>query len=239
MHLWYLSVLFIFSLLMLPVFILLMSDFGSKVMNTFTGWVAFPGGIYVLAILIGILWKLIDPNGILGFDKFDWNLGVYLSWFLLGFIFISSQRLQGSIQNLRWVSLGLALVLTVMWFSGEQHDDLFSWAWILTFLGFGFRYLKMDNRFVRYANEAVLPFYILHQSVLLMVGYFTMGWAVADPIKWLVTAMLSLTIILVVYEYLVHRVNALRFLFGMKPLKKATQVAPASLPNIEGKLKSA
>ena len=59
------------------------------------------------------LWKLIDPDGILGFDKFNWNLGVYLSYFVFGFVIISSEKLQRSLQTWRWVSLVIAIAMSI------------------------------------------------------------------------------------------------------------------------------
>ena len=68
-----------------------------------------------------------------------------------------------------------------------------------------------------YANEAVLPFYILHQTVLLRIGYFVVQWDIPDLLKFLIISSSSFATIVVLYEYLVRRVNILRFLFGMKP----------------------
>jgi len=71
-----------------------------------------------------------------------------------------------------------------------------------------------------YTNEAVLPFYILHQTVILAVGYFVLQWAIPDVLEWAVVVVISFAIIMALYECLVRRFNLMRFLFGMKPLKK-------------------
>jgi hypothetical protein len=55
-----------------------------------------------------------------------------------------------------------------------------SWSWLLTFIGFANHHLNFSNRFLKYANEAVLPFYILHQTVIVVIGYFIKDW------KWAV-----------------------------------------------------
>jgi glucan biosynthesis protein C len=73
---------------------------------------------------------------------------------------------------------------------------------------------------VRYANEAVLPFYIMHQTVLLCVGYFVVQWAIPDLLKWLIIVLGSFGIIMALYELLVRRFNVLRVLFGMKPIAR-------------------
>ncbi len=225
MHLWYLLVLFGFSIVLLPLFMLLKSRIGSRVLGWVTKAVALPGGIYVLALLVVTAWKWIDPNGILGFDAFNWNLGVYMSFLLIGFIIMSSEKLQRSIVQLRWISLVLAIGMSVWFMLTNEHDDLAAWSVILAFLGFGMRYLNVNKPALKYASEAVLPFYILHQTVLLGVGYFVVQLAIPDLLKWAIIAIISLAVILGSYEYLVRRINVLRFLFGMKLLKKAPQAA--------------
>jgi surface polysaccharide O-acyltransferase-like enzyme len=85
------------------------------------------------------------------------------------------------------------------------------------------KYLTFRTPFLKYASEAVLAFYILHQTVLLGVGYFVVQWHIPDLAKWLIIFVSSFAIIMCLYEYLVRRNNVLRFLFGMKPIKAATQ----------------
>jgi len=76
--------------------------------------------------------------------------------------------------------------------------------------------LNFQNRFLAYANEAVLPFYILHQTVLLCVGYIIVRLDIPDALKFIVIGLSSFVIIMAVYEFLIRRVNVMRALFGMK-----------------------
>src|SRR5262249_25953239 len=85
---------------------------------------------------------------------------------------------------------------------------------------FGMQHLNFNSPRLRYANEAVLPFYVLHQSVLIELGYFVVRWPLPDGMKWLIIALTSFAIVMALYEFLVRRVRVLRFLFGMKPLHK-------------------
>jgi glucan biosynthesis protein C len=73
----------------------------------------------------------------------------------------------------------------------------------------------------------VLPFYILHQTVLVVVGYFVVQSSLPDLVKWLIIAPVSFLIVMGIYEYLVRRTNGLRFLFGLKPLRRSAQPVPA------------
>ena len=87
---------------------------------------------------------------------------------------------------------------------------------MLTFLGFAAHYLNFNNGFLKYANEAVLPFYIMHQTVIVSIGYFIRDWQLAVFPKYLFLAATSFITIMVLYEFIVKRVNVLRYLFGMK-----------------------
>jgi peptidoglycan/LPS O-acetylase OafA/YrhL len=93
---------------------------------------------------------------------------------------------------------------------------LIAWCWIIGLLGLGRRYLNFNRKFLAYANEAVLPFYILHHPVIYIVGYYVIQWNANIGLKFIVIAVTSFTIIMAVYELLIRRINVLRFLFGMR-----------------------
>ena len=78
---------------------------------------------------------------------------------------------------------------------------LLIWASILTILGFGMRHLTANHRALTYANEAVLPFYILHQPVILLIGFFVVPLALPIGLKYLIIAPLAFGITLGLYEF--------------------------------------
>lgn len=55
--------------------------------------------------------------------------------------------------------------------------------------------------------------------------FFVVQWPIPDLLKFVVIALTSFAIIMILYEFLVRRTTVLRFLFGMKPPK-----APAAQP---------
>ena len=57
------------------------------------------------------------------------------------------------------------------------------------------KYLAFDRPLLRSANEGVMPFYILHQAVLLCIGYFVMTWAINDAAKWVIVFISSFIVI--------------------------------------------
>ncbi len=92
-------------------------------------------------------------------------------------------------------------------------------TWIIFVLYVGARYLNFNNKVLAYGNEAVLPFYILHQTIILCVGWVVIGWNIGILPKYVIIVVASFGLIMVVYEGAVRRFNPIRFLFGMRPKK--------------------
>ena len=237
-HLWYLKLLFIFCLVSLPLFLWLKRGFGQRALARLGDWLARPGMAFLFAVPVILLRSLVNPDSIWGDD--GWGGGTiltHLCFFLSGFMIVSHVGLQNSIKRLRWLYLTLVSILLVVLFAlymsignptfgTMQYTLLFSlfglwsWCWVLAILGFGMRYLNLNKPILSHANETVLPFYILHQPVLLVIGYFIVQLAIPDFAKWMIIFVSSFAIIMVLYELTVRRFNVTRVLFGMKPLRK-------------------
>ncbi len=233
-HLWYLGMLFIFCMIFLPLFLWLKRGSGQAVLGRLGNILSSRGVIYLLALPTVLSLILTDGGSFLG--NTDWGGGSILShatFFLSGFLIISHGGLQRNIQRFRRLSLSLVVSLLVIMFSmfmvfGESSPGaliyvldralwgFWSWCWVLTILGYGMKHLSFNKPILPYANEAVLPFYILHQPVLLYVGYFVVQWAVPATLKFVLIDAISFTIIMALYELVVRKFNILRFLFGMK-----------------------
>jgi peptidoglycan/LPS O-acetylase OafA/YrhL len=96
------------------------------------------------------------------------------------------------------------------------------WMLILAILGFAKRHLNFSNRFLRLANEAVYPFYILHQTIIVAIGYYLVQWTLPIGVK--MTALLLLTVVslILLYGLLIRPFRLTRMLYGMK-FKKRTE----------------
>ena len=72
---------------------------------------------------------------------------------------------------------------------------LTSWGWALNVLYLAVKYLNVPNKWLAYGNETVMPFYLLHQPVIIVLAFFVVQWAsVGLWIKLLVVMLGSLTI---------------------------------------------
>ena len=240
-HLWYLWYLFLFSFMLYPL-LRWMKGNGSGLLSRLDGWLSKGGVVYILALPILILYLL--PSD---FPFMTMNGGypylMYLFFLLWGFVLVSDERLNECIRRLRWISLsvGMTLVIGFILVYNQIADPtvispiLFlagamrvfgGWICVLAFFGLGMQYLTVRTARLDYANEAVLPFYILHQTVIQAVAYFVLQWALPDTLEWAVIVIISFAIIMVLYEFLVRRLNVMRFLFGMKPVKRISIAQP-------------
>jgi hypothetical protein len=61
-----------------------------------------------------------------------------------------------------------------------------------------------------------MPFYILHQTVLVCIGYYLMTWQIHDAAKWVIVFTSSFIVIIALYMLFIRKFEFLRFVFGMK-----------------------
>jgi hypothetical protein len=244
LHLWYLEMLFLFSLIFLPLLLWLRQGTGRPLLAWLGNQLASPGGIYLLALPIIFILAAFKDNNILTITVFGgWSILASMFFFLNGFLLVSHERLYETIRRLRWLSLLAAIGLLFLYGIRENLLStpafgtpgytlmaalfgLVGWSWLLVILGFSAQHLRFPVRLLAYANEAVLPFYVLHQTVMITLGYLILRWAIPDLLKWAVITVSTFVVCIVLYEFLVRRINLLRFLFGMKPLPKQPALQP-------------
>jgi len=240
MHLWYLVLLFIFSLIALPL-LLSRNKAGNSLISKLANSFQKPWALLMLFVPLAAVSLLADVAG-LGFTRQmgGWDILSYLLFFIYGYLIFSNTQIQEVIKRYSTVALISAVVLSIgglyLQFGAQLTDSattwigisalmsLRAWLWIIALLGLGSRFLNFNNRYLGYANEAVLPFYILHQTIILIVGFFVVQLSMGIAPKYFIVVVISFTAIMAIYELLVRRINILRFLFGMR-LKKKPKLA--------------
>jgi len=237
LHLWFLLVLFLFSLVTLPLLLFLRGEGRSQFIQKMARLFENPSAILLWVLPLAVMEFSFHPEGLGLRDMGGWNIFVYLVYFLYGFLLASDERYRRTVEKHRVILLALALLTTIIGFYIKRSgvDPSFgslgylgisvfktfnSWVWVLSLLGIGSRYLTFRNRFLEYASMAVLPFYILHQSIIVVTGFFIINWSTPVFAKYLFLSMTSFAIIILIYEYVVRRLGFMRFLFGLKGQKK-------------------
>jgi glucans biosynthesis protein C len=228
-HLWFIIHLLVYSLIALPVMILLRRKPG----QVLTGWLAkavrVPGVIFLFALTL--FPALFVP------DMAGGNPLRYTVLLLLGYLLMSDVRFEQAIDRHKLVALilGPVVYLAFAYFNVTAWPalpallgrtlDLYAnvlapWFFLVAILGYGRRFLSFTNRRLEYAAQASYPVYILHQTVIVAVAFFVVQWQTGPAAKFVAIVVLSLLTSLLVYDALVRRVNVLRFLFGMKMQKR-------------------
>lgn len=253
LHLWYLEALFIFSVIALPLLLALRSRAGIRFTTALSETMKVPGVIFLLAIPIVTMEFIANSpalkntlNGLFHQRGFGgWSLLPYLAIFILGFLVASGRQTARAIESNRIVAVLLALAMFgIGYYSikirGLSDDSVGSalirgvlcWSGLIAFMGFAARHLRSSNRFLKYANDAVLPFYILHQTVILAIGVHVVRLDAPLWLEYLIIVISSFAVTVALYELLIKRVNVLRFLFGMKPRRPQLLPTPRLTPSI-------
>lgn len=168
-----------------------------------------------------------------------WKLPTYLAFFITAYVLACDPQFEQSIHKNRKVSvlvgtiLSLSQIILLVTVGAEALLSplpltyvtvsavyaLIGWCWVTAILGYGRKLLSFNHRFLAISNELVLPFYILHQTVIVAIAFYVVGWNLMVIEKYLIIALTSFAIICVLL-YPIRQTNVLRFLFGMRPRKE-------------------
>ena len=242
-HLWFIQMLILVSLFSLPLLLYLRSERGLRLIDRLAELSVRPGGIFLFVIPIAIVSVGLQWIPVIA-DRTWGDFLRYAAYFVIGYILASDDRFTESIKKHGWLCLVLWIVLFVGVGSlftfvldydtsgqGTGFSALFviwqitwsiiSWSAVVFILSLGAKHLRFTNKFLVYSNEAVLPFYLFHQTIILIVGWFVLAWQMSTLIKFLIIAGISFPLILILYEVFVRHIGFMRILFGMPPGKKA------------------
>jgi len=236
-HLWFVAYLFTYCLLALPLFAWLERPSGKVFLGRAEAFLAKGWNLLWLVLpilLIRILLRnhretndlIHDPKGFLFYG--------YL--FLAGHLLARCPAVWARLVALRWRFFGLAaFLLAILLPDGEfpfpwEHVAvwLFSWSCLLSIFGFARRGVRREGPLLAHTQSLAYPFYILHQTVILVVGYPLMKPLMSPWARLGLVTLLSFLATWVLCEGLA-RVPWLRPLFGLGP-RKTHQERTATLP---------
>jgi glucan biosynthesis protein C len=233
MHLWFVVYLIIYTLVLAA---LAWSAGVWRARLTVAGERVLAGP---LLLPLPILWiwgaRLILPPGWIEthglFD--DWSAhAVYLAAFLFGVLLRRSEPLMRSISaQWRWsAALGLLAYAVVVlaertWPGNTPIPDVWrpwfnlvrstqAWATIVALIGVADRYLTFDHRWRAMLAEAVFPFYLIHQTIILVVGYWLLRTATGPGVRFVALVLATASGCWLFY-LLARRSGPLRPFFGL------------------------
>jgi hypothetical protein len=172
----------------------------------------------------------------------DWyNRAPYGTVFLFGFLVARANSVWFAFSRFRWHAVvaaaaifvsglvlrhpygpGQPLPLALKIYAGIAYG-CYQWLCIVAVLGFARRWLNRDGAARRYLTDAVFPYYIVHQTAIILIAHQLRGLGLPASIEAAIVVSGTLASCAATYE-IVRRVGMLRPLFGLKP---GTPYAPS------------
>ena len=234
-HLWFLGFLFMFSLLALPLFQWIRRGAGQRLISWLGRVCRHRGGILVFTLP-----PLFIRLGLQPFfpHQHHWADFFFLfSFFVIGYLVVSDERFREAIRRDWPITLTVGtlafLGAAVIVFSTGELDiegapdslldfawwGLFAvcgWCWTAFTLFIGMRFLNFSDRLLRYGQEAIVPFFVVHQPVIIVISYYVVQLSAALVPKLLIVVIGAFIVSLALYQFVIRRVGILRVAFGMK-----------------------
>ncbi|WP_044171937.1 acyltransferase family protein [Flectobacillus major] len=234
-HLWFVVYLWVFSVICTP-FFSWVKNHGHRFITALHGWINTPIGLLSLSFFPMLsYWTLHQHWRVTNNLIADWyNFTLSITLFLLGYLIGKSPQSWNLMEKYRVQYAFIGLFITVFRFS---YDTIYGgipettiavlgmngvltmvdlWATILAIGGFAKHYLNFNNQFVAYGNQAVYPFYILHQTITVALGYYMANLALNLWFKFVIIAFGTFFITWGIYHFLIRPIGLFRFLFGVK-----------------------
>ncbi len=239
LHLWFIPYLFAYNVISIPVFKWLNSDhhsvhFVKRGSNSLFG-------IFVFLVIAIIPYTFLSVHFPASYDFIhDYARHSFFMFFvLMGVLAYRFGGLLETIENNRRLFLRLAflsiLVINTMRWNGAEPYDLWenwielpqtylyiallnfnSWFWVFAFLGYGKKYLNKGSKLLKYSNEAVYPFYILHQTVIVIIGYYVVQTTDNIVLKYCFLLGVCFVLCVMIYHLFIRPFSVMRFVFGIK-----------------------
>ncbi len=231
-HLWYLAYVLFYSLVLIPLAVL----FDGPLKRVRSGFRALRG-IWIWAVPVALLMIY----GAFVYPKFpyishalidDWYAhAMYFTFFLIGYLIGQDEGFWSELERMRWVTLVSAIVFFVLFMTRDLlvPEDSFAladevralivysnrWLWIIAIFGWGHRLLNRPSAWLSYATGAVYPWYILHQTITIVIGANLARYSLGPVVEPALVLGGTIAGCFVLYEFVIRRVRVLQPLFGV------------------------
>jgi glucan biosynthesis protein C len=234
-HLWFVVYLWCYTVLLTGVMFISRARFdvaAQWITSLLDGWKLMVIPLALLALMRLAMFSLFPATHALVDDWY--NHAHYFFLFVLGAVLAPQRKVWIDMESMRWTTLGLALscwaLLTVYFalpesFLANHQFEIWrnvqrviytccEWSAIIAVCGFAHRHLKFDSNTRRYLTQAVFPFYLLHQTIIVVVAHTIKPANLAAPIEAIVIIVMTFTFCFAMFE-IVRRLPLLRPLFGI------------------------
>ena len=238
LHLWFIPYLFVYNLASIPVYRMLQSVEVGQDNHT---KVARLGNIFLYVLIAILPYTFLSTRYPATYDLIhDYARHAFFLFFILaGLLMARFPQIVTTIERSRGLFLqlafaGLMIINIVRWNGWEPKLlwsdwleqpmtygfigllNLNSWLWVLALLGYGKRYLNKGSSLLSYCNKAVYPFYILHQTVIVVIGYYVVQTPDDAALKFLFLLLACFMVTGSLYHLYIRPFKFMRAAFGIK-----------------------
>lgn len=226
-HLWFLGNIFMYVLLLSPVFFYLKKNESGKLIGWLRKIFRSPLGLLVIVAPFLLEAVLVNPDiyELYAMTFHGFLLGLLA--FFFGFIcLLTGKVFWQTILKWRWMFLSLAVILyvvRVLEFQLKSPDYLMAFEsnmWIFAVFGFGYKYLNRPGKALTYLSQGAYPIYIIHMVFLYWGSIVILPLEI--PVVWKFILLIGFTIVgcFASYDLIIRRIGILRPVFGLKPKAK-------------------
>jgi hypothetical protein len=234
-HLWFIAYLFIISLISIPFTRIIDTRRTSPWICQLAIFSNRPGGILLFGLPMAISEALLRPYFPQGLKDIihDWgNISFYLICFIYGYLMISDVRFGTAINRHRRIAMILGSIFTIVisyysiartYLTSHSYTMFFHflcgfniWFWMITILAYVRESFSHESNILKYLNKAVLPFFIMHQTIIIILGYYVIAMDISIFEKFWLILLGSIMITFIIYEGFIRRLPFLNIFFGIK-----------------------
>lgn len=227
-HLWFLGNIFVYIIILLPVFVLLKKNEESHTVKRLKKWLRTP--LSLVCVVIASVTEALWVNPML----YEWYAMTWHGFFLgiiaffCGFCMILAgadfwkMMLKG-----KWIFLTVSVSLFIYRHLHGQvrvanyQQAIESNFWIFSVFAFSYNYLNKPSKVLNYLSQAAYPLYIIHMIFIFLASIVIFPLAIDVRLKFILVLLFTVGGALLSYEFLIKRIGFIRPLFGLKKKLRA------------------
>lgn len=240
-HLWYLAYLWPYTMLLLaamPLLKFMRARLEQPARSAVAGHLlVFAPVAWMIFVQLWLMPRYPETHALLG----DWTVHAEsLPLFLLGYLLATSRWFWAWVERQRWATLALAVLAIslelglrwlsrhlpaspipewadyVPWYAIERIGRAsYTWLALLAIFGWGRVLLDRPFRWLPYCTEAVFPWYVLHQTIIILLAFWLIPLHLGPVIEPVLVIGGTIVGCLLGNE-VIRRLPLLRPLFGLK-----------------------
>lgn len=222
-HLWFLGNIFVYVLLLLPLFHFLKKQENSKIKRVVSALMSTPVTPLLISSFFVIEAIIVNPQMFVMYAK-TWH-GFFYGFiaFFFGFLLVySGKRFWKTVSKWKYLYILIAIILYSIRFVLFGTDApgyliaIESNCWIFGIFGLGNSYLNKPSKILRYLSQAAYPIYIIHMFVLYAGALFILPLKMSILLKFICIVVFTGLVCYLIYEFIIRRIGFLSPLFGLK-----------------------